>query len=414
MNKLTKKVFYTIFLILTITSLSYIITYNTGKYIEQYKSINNSLNIVSNNKNEKLPLDKPSEVKAPPEKKEPIQLDENIKFMDSTIYTILIDENNSIKEIINHSNNTISNKKISSIATTILTSKDLKTRYIGNLYLTKYSYAYNENDSLIVLDNTKSKQTLTMSLLNSFIIFILLEILIFIISKYITKWITTPVKTSFEKQKQFIEDASHELKTPLSVIIASTEALEESPKEGKWLKNIKSESSRMANLLSDLLDLASSEKKETYDFKKNNLSKTIELSVLTFEAKAYESGIKLTYSIDENISMSYDENSIRQLIEILLDNAIKHSKAKEVVKLSLTASNNNIVLTVANKGEEIPKGEEEKIFERFYRVDKSRNRKENRYGLGLAIAKKIVLNHHGEITATSSTGTTTFKVLFKK
>lgn len=144
MNKLTKKVFYTIFLILTITSLSYIITYNTGKYIEQYKSINNSLNIVSNNKNEKLPLDKLSEDKAPPEKKEPIQLDENIKFMDSTIYTILIDENNSIKEIINHSNNTISNKKISSIATTILTSKDLKTRYIGNLYLTKYSYAYNK------------------------------------------------------------------------------------------------------------------------------------------------------------------------------------------------------------------------------------------------------------------------------
>ena len=112
--------------------------------------------------------------------------------------------------------------------------------------------------------------------------------------------------------------------------------------------------------------------------------------------------------------MSYDENSIRQLIEILLDNAIKHSKAKEVVKLSLTASNNNIVLTVINKGEEIPKGEEEKIFERFYRVDKSRNRKENRYGLGLAIAKNIVLNHHGEITATSSNGTTTFKVLFKK
>ena len=112
--------------------------------------------------------------------------------------------------------------------------------------------------------------------------------------------------------------------------------------------------------------------------------------------------------------MSFDENSIRQLIEILLDNAIKHSKPKETVNLSLSSSSNNIILSVTNTGEEIPKGEEEKIFERFYRVDKSRNRKENRYGLGLAIAKNIVKNHHGEITASSKDNTTTFKVLFKK
>lgn len=412
MNKLKKKVFYTIFLILTLTSLSFISTYNISKYMEQRKNINNSLEIVSNNKEDKLPMDKPTPDKEPLDR--PNKIDENTKFMDSTIYTILINEDNTIKEIINHSNNNISDTEIMKIATTILNDKNIKTKYIGNLYLKDYSYSYNKGDSLVILDNTAIKHTLTSSLINSLIISILLELLIILISKEITKWITIPVKNSFEKQKQFIEDASHELKTPLSVIIASTEALENNPKEKKWLNNIKSESSRMSNLISDLLELASSEKSEMYALKENNLSKIVELSVLTFEVKAYEENVKLKYDIEENIQMKLDEDSIKQLVEILLDNAIKHSTKKETVTLSLTNINNSIVLSITNKGSEIPKGEEEKIFERFYRVDKSRNRKENRYGLGLAIAKNIVINHHGKIMASSTAGTTTFKVLFKK
>ena len=112
--------------------------------------------------------------------------------------------------------------------------------------------------------------------------------------------------------------------------------------------------------------------------------------------------------------MNMDENSIKQLIEILLDNAIKHSYKKSTINVSLKEEKGVIELKIENNGEEIPKGEEEKIFERFYRVDKSRNRKENRYGLGLAIAKNIVLMHNGKINASSQNGTTTFKVLFKK
>ncbi len=415
MTKLKKKVFYTIFIIISVAALSFILTYNISKYIEQSKNISNSLNIVSNNKADKAPVEKPGgEDKEPPEKKEPDKIDENTKFMDSVIYTVLIDENDNIKEIINHSNNNITEEEIKKVATNILSRNKKKTKYIGNLYINNYSYSYKENDSLVIIDNTKTNKILIKSLLNSIIIFILIEIIIYLISKKITAWITIPVKESFEKQKQFIEDASHELKTPLSVIIASTEALEDNPDESKWLNNIKSESVRMSNLIKDLLDLASSEKKETYSYKEANLSKVIELSVLTFEGKSYEKNIKLKYNIDDNIEMNIDENSIRQLTEILLDNAIKHSKEKETIKISLTENNNDIILKVINKGEGIPKGEEEKIFERFYRVDKSRNRKENRYGLGLAIAKNIVINHNGTIKAMSNNGLTTFEVLFKK
>ena len=198
----------------------------------------------------------------------------------------------------------------------------------------------------------------------------------------------------------------------MSVIVASSEALETNPSEKKWLTNIKNEADRMNNLITDLLELASSENEGNLTYTEGNLSKAVELSVLTFEGRAYEKKIQLDYDIEKNIVIKMNENSIRQVVEILLDNAIKHTKEQGMVKVSLK-KNNNIELIVSNEGEPIPKGEEEKIFERFYRVDKSRNRKDNRYGLGLAIAKNIVLNHHGIIKAESSNGITSFKVILK-
>ena len=180
--------------------------------------------------------------------------------------------------------------------------------------------------------------------------------------------------------------------------------------EVKWLNNIKSEANRMNILIKNLLELASFEKKETYVLKEDNLSKVVELAVLTFDAKAYECDIKLESMIDGNIKFNFDTYSINELVEILLDNALKHADKKSTIK----EQGNNILLSVIDTGDIIPKGEEEKIFERFYRLDKSRSRKENRYGLGLAIAKNIVFNHNGKISAESVGKVTTFKVLFKK
>ncbi len=407
MEKLKSKVFYTVFLIFTITLLSLTVAFNLQKYIEKKNNIIASMESVSGNTKKEPNMN--SDVPPPKDDEKG-----NIKFLDSIIYTVLIDENNNIKEVINHSNNDIDSNDIKQKAQTILNKKDLKTTYTGFLYLSDYSYHYEIGDSLIILDNKNVKQQLLYSLYISLFIFTILEILAFLISKLITDWITIPVRNTFDKQKQFIADASHELKTPLSVILASSEALEEDPKETKWIKNIQNEANRMNTLITDLLNLAASEKKELFDIKENNLSKVVELSVLTFEGKAYEKKIKLEYNIEENIITKFDENNIRQLVEILLDNAIEHSKKENTVYLSLCITNGQIKLEVTNEGSEIPKGEEEKIFERFYRVDKSRNRKTSRYGLGLAIAKNIVLNHNGEITASSKDNTTTFKVLLKK
>ena len=419
MKKLKNKVFYVTFSILTISILSFIILFNTQTYMEHKKSVENSLNVATDNAKKQDDRKDPNGIK--PDDKTPPQNDDinkkeepNIKFMDSVIYTVLIDENNNIKEIINHSNNDKNTEEINSIAEEILNTQDRQGKYIGSLYSENYSYSYVKGKFLIILDNSNIKTNLLTSLRLSVCIFFLLESLILLITKWITSWIIKPVEESFNKQKQFIADASHELKTPLSVIIASSEAYEANPKEEKWLKNIKEEAKRMNILVTDLLELASTENKENMKLSEGDLSKTVELSLLTFEGKAFESNIKLKYNIDKDIKFKMNENSIKELVEILLDNAIKHSKKNSTVTLNLTNSTNQIILEVQNKGEPIPKGEEKKIFERFYRVDKSRNRNENRYGLGLAIAKNIVESHGGTITASSMEDITTFKVLFKK
>lgn len=405
MEKLRNKVFFTIFIILTISIISFITIFNIQNYIEEKSVIINSLNVFSENYGRRKNYNGIISFKP---------IDDNVRFMDFNIYTILMDKNNNIKEIINHSNNEVAFNKIAFLAEEILNGKNIQNKYIGCLYFNSYSYTYNEGNFLILIDNSKVRSSLFRILRVSILIFVLLEIVVFVVSKLITEWIIVPVRDSFERQKQFIADASHELKTPLSVIVASSEALEDNPKEKKWLKNIKNEADRMSSLVNNLLKLAASEETSILKFKEKDLSKIVELSTLNFEGRAFEKNVKIDYKIDENIKMKIDEDSIKQLVEILLDNAIEHSVSDEVINVSLQDNNGVVELLVKNRGDEIPRGEEVKIFERFYRGDKSRNRDNNRYGLGLAISKNIVMNHNGKISASSSDGVTTFKVLFKR
>jgi len=400
MKKLRNKIFYTVLGILSLSLLAFIVLFNVQHYNEQKDIIRRTLGFNgikerNNQNNENVPT--------PPNR--------NIRFMDTNAVTIILDENDNIIEIINHSNSDVDTDKVKEVANKIL-SGDKEKEYIGSLYTEDYSYSYRKGRELIIIDNSFAKENLLHGLKSSLLYFMVLEIIFIFISKKITKWISEPVEDAFNKQKDFIADASHELKTPISVITASAEALEDNPKEKKWLTNIKNESERMNGLVIDLLDLAKTES-GNLELTTGNLSKVVELSVLTFEAKAYEKNIKLDYHIDKDISIKMNENSIKQLIEILLDNAIKHSNEKGKVEVNLV-DGSNILLTVSNTGDEIPKGEEEKIFERFYRVDKSRNRNDNRYGLGLAIAKNIVTIHKGTIKAYSKDGKTTLQVNIKK
>ena len=336
------------------------------------------------------------------------------RFMDATIYTVLLDGSNDILEIISHTPDGLVDSNIKEYALKIISDNEDSRTYIGNLYFNQVSYKYEKGNYITLIDNSDINNRLQNSLLTGTIIFVLAEIIILIISKVLVSWIIKPVERSFNKQKQFIADASHELKTPLSVIIACAETLEANPKEYKWIESIKDEANRMSKLVTSLLDLAKLEEenyKELYE--ELDLSKLVEKSILPFESLAYEKNIKLDYEIGENILFKCNSEEIKELLSILLDNAMKHISKKGSIHVTLKNDRNAIVLEVMNSGNPIPIGEEEKIFERFYRIDKARNRNENRYGLGLAIAKCIVINHNGKIRAFSNNGYTTFKIIFK-
>lgn len=414
MNKLKNKVFLVIFIILSLFLISIICIFNYQNYKNEKENIISNLmrvNSVKDNehRNDFDPSNKPSENM----EKDNLRSEPKI-FMDNTVYTAILNDDNEVVYVINHTQNDVNDETIKNIAESIVLNKNSKNLNVGNLYFEQYSYFFTRNNTITIIDNSLIKERLISLIKTSLIIFVLLECVIIFVAIKLTSWIIKPVIQSFNKQKQFIADASHELKTPLTVIMANAEALENEPQEKKWLNNIKSESERMSNLISDLLDMAKLENGVKEQYSNENISKIIEREILTFESIIYEKKIKLNYEIEENIFLNCNTNQIKQVVSILLDNAIKHSFTENgEIYVGLKKEKNNISLEVKNKGKEIPKEKQEKIFERFYRVDESRNRDENRYGLGLSIAKNIVENHNGKISVNSSNEYTTFKIIFK-
>jgi signal transduction histidine kinase len=218
-----------------------------------------------------------------------------------------------------------------------------------------------------------------------------------------------PLEESYEKQKQFISDAGHELKTPVSVVSANAELLEREFGDNQWLKNIQYENERMGLLIGQLLDLARTEN-VTPQLEQIDLSHIVAGEALPFESVAFEKGLELKTDISDNIKVTGNSTQLKQLVSILLDNAIKHTNDKGDVFCKLTKENNFAKISVINKGEEIPKEHREKLFERFYRVDTARNSESNHYGLGLAIAKAIVDSHKGKIEVLCYDGLVEFQV----
>lgn len=237
-------------------------------------------------------------------------------------------------------------------------------------------------------------------------------IVIYLISKKVSETIVKPVQETLEKQKQFISDASHELKTPLAVIEANADVLENEIGDNKWLNYIQNETESMDKLINELLLLAKTENTdEVKSYEQINMSEEVQVVASMFESMAYEKNVKIVTNIQNNVTMNGNRQDIEQILSTLIDNAIKHSEPEKDVKVELSKEKNNIILQVKNVGEPIPEEQRDKIFERFYRVDKSRNRSEKRYGLGLAIAKSAVEKYNGKINVECKDGVTNFVVI---
>lgn len=213
--------------------------------------------------------------------------------------------------------------------------------------------------------------------------------------------IVKPFSENYEKQKQFITDAGHELKTPLTIIDADAEVLEMDLGENEWLKDIQAQTKRLAELTNSLILLSRTEEQPHVEKIPFPVSDVVQEMAESFEALAKARGKNLTCRISPMLSMSGDEKAIRQLVSILLDNAVKYTNDQGSIEITLEKQKNTICLKVFNTVDEISRENLSHLFERFYRTDKSRNSQTGGYGLGLSIALAIVGAHKGKITATT-------------
>ena len=234
-------------------------------------------------------------------------------------------------------------------------------------------------------------------------------VLLFFLAQLLAGRIIAPLEESYKRQKQFISDAGHELKTPVAVVNANVELLSREIGENQWLSNIQYENERMSGLILQLLDLARTEN-VVPPMEMIDLSRLVYGETLPFETVAYESGLCLNSDISENIYIYGNSVQIKQLTSILLDNAIRHSSNGKNVTLTLKEEKNNAILSVVNDGEEIPPEQRQYLFERFYLTDTARTGEDNHYGLGLAIAKAITNAHKGTINVRCYEGKVEFLV----
>ena len=230
----------------------------------------------------------------------------------------------------------------------------------------------------------------------------------FLVSLFLSNMALRPVSKAWEQQRQFVADASHELKTPLTVILANAGILLSHPEDTvaqqqKWITFIQDEAVQMRSLVEDLLFLARNDAaRQPVQFSQLSMSELTTSCALLFESVAFEAGIVLESDIPPDLTIQGDEGQLRRLVIILLDNAVKYAGDHGKVTLTLSRLQEKLRLSVVNSGPPIPPEHLPHLFERFYRADSSRSREQGGYGLGLSIAQAIVQAHGGRITVTSS------------
>ena len=239
--------------------------------------------------------------------------------------------------------------------------------------------------------------TISVSLLGLAAVFVLVVIF--------SRMVFRPVEESIQKQKRFITDASHELKTPLTIIDANTEVMEMESGESQWTKSTRKQIQRLSGLVQQLVTLSRLDEEKGLEEKcEFNLSEAVSECVQPYESLAQTREKNLTLNIEEDITYTGDERSIRQLAGILMDNAVKYSSENGNITLTLKKKGKKIFLEVYNDADDLPQGKMDVLFERFYRLDSSRNSGTGGSGIGLSVAKAIVQAHKGKITAENKNG----------
>ena len=269
----------------------------------------------------------------------------------------------------------------------------------GNYKLGKYIYSYKEQDDgsimLVIMDSSMYENSIWKNI-GKWVLILLGTAILLVVIFFLSGFITQPAEQTLLREKQFISDASHELKTPLGAIMINAQALAAQDKDNIHIKNIVKESERMNRLIERLLTLSKLEEQPNDNHSRISFSDTVEEVVLTYECVAFEKGIKYNYNIDKDLNIMGNKDELSELVEILVDNAIKNTEKDGEIFIECHANNKKSLLEVKNTGKSIDEKDIPYVFERFYTTDSSR--KSSSFGLGLAIAKSIVLRHKGEIS----------------
>ena len=281
---------------------------------------------------------------------------------------------------------------------------DYHLRYLRSVGLLSTRIAFTDS----TLEQATLRGLLTGSLLIGFVALAVLFACSYVLSGAVTR----PVARAWQQQKQFLSDASHELKTPLTVVLSSAELLDQSalPEQKQYVDNIRAESHRMKRLVEDMLTLSRVERSGAHlPDAAADLSDIAADAALRFEPVAFEAGHTLSYDIAPDLTVRGDGEKLAQAVAVLLDNAIKYAAPHTEIRLDALRQGRNACVQVENRGADIPADKLPHIFDRFYRADESRTGGDS-FGLGLPIAKAIAEAHHGAIRCDSSGGITRFTI----
>lgn len=330
-------------------------------------------------------------------------------------FYLVVNSNNRLLSI-NDGNlmNPLENSEARGYAQTILNSDKKNGKITKDK--TTYSYSIHQEDGMKIIifindsfTHTANGNLLKISILVGGVIFFILFVFIVIVSGYVIK----PVADSMERQKQFISDASHELKTPITVISTTIDIIGNKNGKDRWTECIKEQAVKMQRLVKELLDLSKLLEVNTArsSFKINDISNTVNNSLLYFESLLFESGKTLEQDIEENIRLNCDENKISQLVGILMDNALKYSDEKSRICFSLKKNGDYAVISCSNPCSDFSASDTSKLFERFFRSENDRIHEQEGFGLGLSIAQAIAELHGGKISAAYENNIITFTVI---
>lgn len=310
---------------------------------------------------------------------------------------------------------TIDTGKIASVSTseagdyaTSLYGKGKTKGFIDQYKYLSISTTNTNRDNMVLyvfINCSKELMTIRTYALASIGISIIGLLVVFVLVCFFSKTVTKPMAESYEKQKRFITDASHEIKTPLTIIDANTEVLEMMEGENEWTVSIRKQIARLTALTEKLVFLSRMDEDSTrLEMLEFNISDAILDTAMPFETVAESKGKTLDISVAPDINYTGSETNIRQMVSLLLDNAIKYSSENGSIRLNFSTNGKLKILSLWNTVDEIETGKLDYLFERFYRIDKSRNSKTGGFGIGLSVVQAIVQAHNGKVSAKSEDG----------